>query len=132
MGVAGPLLPLFGQQCDLHAQGRAGGLKSPFVLAEVDYMIMSRSGAQAGLVLLNDLAAGVYQVAEFTATDAERIADLARRYADVKLGIADAHTMTLTQPDRYGTRRTLTLDHRHFRAVKPPQGGVFTILPADL
>jgi uncharacterized protein len=50
----------------------------------------------------------------------------------VKLGIADAHTMTLTQPDRYGTRRILTLDHRHFRAVKPPQGGVFTILPADL
>jgi uncharacterized protein len=74
----------------------------------------------------------VYQVAEFTVTDAERIADLARRYADLKLGIADAHTMTLTQPGRYGTRRILTFDHRHFRAVKPPQGGVFTILPADL
>jgi len=114
----------------LHAD--AGALiVSPFVLAEVDYMIMSRAGSAAELVLLNDLAAGVYQVAEFTALDAERIASLARQYADLKLGIADAHTMSLTRPDRYGTKRILTFDHRHFRAVKPPQGGVFTILPAD-
>jgi uncharacterized protein len=105
---------------------------SPFVLAEVDYMIMHRSGPVAELVLLNDLADGVYQVAEFTAIDAGRTADLARRYADLKLGIAGAHTMSLTHPDRYGTMRILTFDHRHFRAVKPPQGGVFTILPADL
>lgn len=105
---------------------------SPFVLAEVDDMIMKRSGAAAELVLLKDLADGVYQVAEFTQLDAERVAELSRQYADLKLGIADAHTMSLTNPDRYGTRRILTFDHRHFRAVKPPQGGVFTILPADL
>jgi uncharacterized protein len=105
---------------------------SPFVLAEVDYMIMKRAGASAELILLNDLAAGVYQVAEFTALDAERIVNLARQYADLKLGIADAHTMSLTRPDRYDTKRILTFDHRHFRSVKPPQGGVFTILPADL
>lgn len=105
---------------------------SPFVLAEVDYMILTRSGVQAEFALLNDLADGVYQVAEFTAVDAGRTAALARQYADLKLGIADAHTMSITQPDRYATTRILTFDHRHFRAVKPPQGGVFTILPADL
>jgi uncharacterized protein len=105
---------------------------SPFVLAEVDYMIMNRSGGAAELVLLEDLADGVYQVAEFTQPDAERVAELCRQNADLKLGIADAHTMCLTHPDRYDTRRVLTFDHRHFRAVKPPQGGVFTLLPADL
>jgi uncharacterized protein len=105
---------------------------SPFVLAEVDYMIMTRAGPAAELVLLSDLADEVYQVAQFTALDAERTAALARQYADLKLGLADAHTMCLTQPDRYGTKRILTYDQRHFRAVKPPQGGVFTILPADL
>jgi uncharacterized protein len=105
---------------------------SPFVLAEVDYMIMNRSGAAAGHVLLDDLADGVFQVAEFTRLDAERVAELCRQYTDLKLGIADAHTMCLTRPDRYDTRRILTFDHRHFRAVKPPQGGVFTLLPADL
>lgn len=67
-----------------------------------------------------------------TAQDAERAVFLAEQHADLKLGIADVHTMCLTGPDRYGSRRILTFDHRHFRAVKPPQGGVFTILPADL
>jgi predicted nucleic acid-binding protein len=114
-------------------EDEAGSLiVSPFVLAEVDYMIMTRSGAEAELVLLNDLSDGVYQVAAFTALDAERVVALAQQYTDLKLGIADAHTMCLTRADRYDTRRILTFDHRHFRAVKPPQGGVFTVLPADL
>ena len=104
---------------------------SPFVLAELDYMLLSRAGIQAGLTLLNDLADGVYQVAAFTARDAERVARLAEQHAALKLGIADAHTMILSAPDRYGTTRVLTFDHRHFRAAVPPQGGAFTILPAD-
>jgi predicted nucleic acid-binding protein len=66
------------------------------------------------------------------AQDARRVAELAERHADLKLGIADAHTMVLAAPERYGTTRVLTFDHKHFRAVKPPQGGVFTVLPADL
>jgi uncharacterized protein len=40
--------------------------------------------------------------------------------------------MILAAPDRYGTTRVLTFDQRHFRAVKPPHGGVFSVLPADL
>ena len=105
---------------------------SPFVLAELDYMLLSRAGVQAELTLLNDLADDVYQVAAFTAQDAVRVAKLVEQYADLRLGIADAHTMILAAPDRYGTTRVLTFDQRHFRAVKPPQGGVFSVLPADL
>ncbi len=105
---------------------------SPFVLAELDYMLLSRAGIRAELTLLEDLADGVYQVAAFTSQDAERVARLAEQYEDLRLGIPDAHTMILAAPDRYGTTRVLTFDHKHFRAVKPPQGGVFTVLPADL
>jgi uncharacterized protein len=105
---------------------------SPFVLAELDYMLLSRAGVQAELTLLNDLADDVYQVAAFTAQDAVRVARLVEQYADLKLGISDAHTMILAAPDRYGTTRVLTFDQRHFRAIKPPQGGVFSVLPADL
>ena len=105
---------------------------SPFVLAELDYMLLTRAGVRAELTLLDDLADDVYQVAAFTAKDAARVATLAGRHADLKLGIADAHTMVLAAPERYGTTRVLTFDQRHFRAVKPPQGGVFTVLPADL
>ncbi len=105
---------------------------SPFVLAELDYMLLTRAGVQAELILLNDLADSVYQVAAFTAQDAVRVAILVEQYADLKLGISDAHTMILAAPQRYGTTRVLTFDQRHFRAAKPPQGGVFTVLPADL
>lgn len=105
---------------------------SPFVLAELDYMLLSRAGVRAELTLLNDLADNVYQVAAFTAQDAVRVAMIVDQYADLKLGISDAHTMILASPERYGTTRVLTFDQRHFRAVKPPQGGVFTVLPADL
>jgi uncharacterized protein len=105
---------------------------SPFVLAELDYMLLRRAGVRAELTLLKDLADDVYQVAAFTAQDSVRVATLVEQYADLKLGICDAHTMILAAPERYGTTRVLTFDHRHFRAVKPPQGGVFTVLPADL
>ena len=105
---------------------------SPFVLAELDYILLSRAGVQAELTLLNDLADDVYQVAAFTAQDAVRVARLVDQYSDLKLGISDAHTMILAAPDRYGTTRVLTFDQRHFRAVKPPQGGVFSVLPADV
>jgi predicted nucleic acid-binding protein len=105
---------------------------SPFVLAELDYLLLSKAGVSAELTLLDDLASGVYQVAAFTSQDATRVAKLARQHSALELGIADAHTMILTAPERYGTRKILTFDQKHFRAVKPPQGGVFTLLPADL
>jgi predicted nucleic acid-binding protein len=107
-------------------------LVSPFVLAELDYLLLRRAGIQAELTLLHDLAENVYQVAGFTPEDAVRVATLVSRYSHLKLGIADAHTIILAAPQRYGTLRVLTFDHRHFRAVKPLQGGVFTVLPADL
>ena len=105
---------------------------SPFVVAELDYLLLSRAGVRAELALLGDLASDVYQVAAFTSQDAERVAGLAGQHADLKLGIADAHTMILAARDRYATTRVLTFDQKHFRAVKPLQGGVFTVLPADL
>jgi uncharacterized protein len=111
----------------------AGALAvSPFVLAELDYMLLTRAGSRAESILLKDLADDVYQVAAFTSQDAERVGQLVEQHADLRLGLADAHTMILAAPDRYGTTRVLTFDHKHFRAVKPPQGGVFTVLPADL
>ena len=60
---------------------------SPFVLAELDYMLLSRAGIQAELTLLDDLADDVYQVAAFTPQDAGRVARLAAQHADLKLGI---------------------------------------------
>lgn len=51
------------------------------------------------------------------------------RYEDLGLGLADLSVMVLAQ--RFGTRRILTFDARHFRAVRPLQGGSFLLLPDD-
>jgi uncharacterized protein len=59
-----------GQQVRETLTGDAGPLVlSPFVLAELDYLITSRLGVGAELNVLEDVAGGVYRLAEFTQDD---------------------------------------------------------------
>jgi predicted nucleic acid-binding protein len=111
-------------------RGEAGPLMlSPFVLAELDYLILSRLGVGAELNLLEDVAGGVYRLAEFTQQDVAQARSVIAKYSDFKIGLADASIAVLAA--RHMTTRVLTLDLRHFRAMEPLQGGSFTILPAD-
>lgn len=50
-------------------------------------------------------------------------------YRDLMIGLADASILVLA--GRYRTNRILTLDERHFRALRTPRGEHFTLLPAD-
>ncbi len=105
-------------------EGEAGALVvSPFVLAELDYLLLTRAGPRAEPALLDDLAEDVYQVAAFTSEDAVSVKSLVARYFDLGTGLAHAHTTALAAPGRYGTTRVLTFDERHFRAVKPLREG---------
>ncbi|HVX33161.1 MAG TPA: PIN domain-containing protein [Solirubrobacterales bacterium] len=99
------------------------------VAAEVDYLLGVRFGEAARRAYLADLAAQRYEVACLEPADYKAIADLDARYADLGLGLADCSVVVLAE--RYGTRRLLTFDERHFRAVSPLQGGSFALLPAD-
>jgi uncharacterized protein len=103
---------------------------SPFVLAELDYMVTARVGAQAARQLLQEVADGVYQLDSFGADDVIRATEILDRYPSLGLGIADASIVVLAE--RYGTRDLLTLDERHFRTVRDASGKPFRILPADL
>lgn len=102
---------------------------SPFVLAELDYLLASSVGVAAELSLLEDVAGGVYRLAEFTQRDVAQARSVMARYAGLEIGLADASIVTLAA--QHMTTRVLTLDLRHFRAMTPLQGGSFTILPAD-
>ena len=99
------------------------------VAAEVDYLLGVRFGEAARRAFLSDLAAQRYEVACLEPGDYRTVADLDARYADLGLGLADCSVMVLAE--RYGTRRLLSFDERHFRAVSPLQGGSFTLLPTD-
>ena len=102
---------------------------SPFVLAELDYLLATQVGGQAQLALVDEVARGVYRLESFSAHDVAVAGDVMRRYANLAIGLADASIVVLAQ--RHGTRDVLTLDERHFRAVRAADGRRFRLLPAD-
>jgi predicted nucleic acid-binding protein len=104
-------------------------LISPFVLAELDYMLGSRHGQERQLALLAEVTEGSYELAEFDRTDVESGADVMRQYADLQVGLADASIVVLAE--KYGSTDVLTFDHRHFRAMRGPGGRPFRLLPDD-
>ena len=102
---------------------------SPFVLAELDYLLATQVDGQAQLALVDEVARGVYRLESFSAHDVAVAGDVMRRYANLAIGLADASIVVLAQ--RHGTRDVLTLDERHFRAVRAADGRRFRLLPAD-
>jgi len=71
----------------------------------------------------------VYTLAEFDRFDVGRAATLVERYRQMDIGIADASLIVLAA--KYRTTRLLTLDERHFRAIRPLHATAFTLLPTD-
>jgi uncharacterized protein len=104
-------------------------LLSPFVLAEIDYLIQTRAGVRDELKVLADVANGVYTLAELDRFDVAQAAAVVERYRKMKIGLADASLVVLAA--KYATTRLLTFDERHFRAIRPLTSAAFTILPAD-
>ncbi|HZE05938.1 MAG TPA: PIN domain-containing protein [Solirubrobacteraceae bacterium] len=99
------------------------------VTAEIDYLLGQRFGPPARRAFLGDLCARRYESPGLDGRDHQAALDLERRYADLNLGLADLSVAVIA--GRLGTRRLLTFDERHFRAIRPLQGGTFTLLPAD-
>jgi predicted nucleic acid-binding protein len=102
---------------------------SPYVLAEIDYLLMQRFGPNTELEFLAEAAAGAFELAAFGRADLARAVTVLQNYRDVRIGLADASLVVLAE--RYGTTRVLTLDERHFRAIRPLHADAFTLLPAD-
>ena len=105
-------------------------LLSPFVLAELDYLLARRVSSKVASALLGEVAAGAYQLEPFDSADVASAITQLERYADLDLGLADASILVLAA--RHGTTDILTLDERHFRAVRDSAGRSFRLLPADL
>ena len=63
---------------------------SPFVLAELDDLIASRVGHQAQMALIDEVARGAYQLELFSSEDMSHARRIMERYADLRIGLADA------------------------------------------
>ena len=102
---------------------------SPFVLAELDYLLATRVGQSAERALLAEVGRGVYRLESFDTDDVAAAERTIGRHADLEIGLADASIVVLA--NRYGIRDLLTLDERHFRVLRGPGGRPFRLLPAD-
>lgn len=100
---------------------------SPYVVAELDYLVATRHGVEAELTVLDELVGGAWILASFDADDLAAACSVIDRYRDRQVGVADASLVVLAE--RMHTRRILTLDHRHFDVIRPPRGGRFSLLP---
>ena len=102
---------------------------SPFVLAELDYLVARKLGTEAELAMLADVAAGAYRLAPMEPGDVAAARDVVERYRDLGIGLTDASIAVLAT--KYGTEDILALDERHFRAMRVEKGRSFRLLPAD-
>jgi uncharacterized protein len=100
---------------------------SPYVIAELDYLLATRRGVGAELAALSELSGGAWELPTFDASDLREACSIVDRYQDQDIGVADASLVVLAH--RYRTDRLLTLDHRHFRVIRTKAGRPFTILP---
>lgn len=103
-------------------------LLSPFVLAELDYLLATRVGAAAQHALLEEVARGAFRLEPFAATDIHRALAVMERFRDQDIGLADASIVVLAE--RHEVLDVLTLDERHFRVLQGA-GKPFRLLPAD-
>ena len=102
---------------------------SPFVLAELDYLIASRVGHQAQMALVDEVARGAYQLELFSSEDVGDAKRIMERYADFRIGLADASVVVLA--NRHRTLELLCTDERHFRVLRGTGGKPFRLLPFD-
>jgi predicted nucleic acid-binding protein len=103
-------------------------LLSPFVLAELDYLIATRVGATARARLLEEVERGAYLLEPMSSADVARAHTIIKRYADLEISLADASIVVLAE--RHRARDVLTLDERHFRVLSANRKPL-RLLPAD-
>lgn len=100
---------------------------SPYVLAELDYLVATRHGVDAELAVLDEMTGGAWELASFDASDLGRARSIVAKYRDQAIGVADASNVVLA--DRYRTSIIVTLDRRHFEVLRPITGKRFRLLP---
>jgi len=100
---------------------------SPYVVAELHYLVATRHGVDDELAALDELASGAWDLVAFDEQQLRRARGVIATYRDQEIGVADASMVVLAE--RYGTRTIASLDRRHFDVLRSLDGGYFEVLP---
>ena len=97
------------------------------VLVELDYWIHVRLHPGILVALMDDVLSGAYLIEELRPQDYVRVRELCNRYADADVGFVDAAILAVVE--RLNEPKLATLDHRHFRILRPRHIDVLTLVP---
>ena len=73
---------------------------SPYVVAELDYLVAKYHGTPAELAVLRELVGGAWTLADFGADALRQATRLVEKYSDQSVGIADASLVVLADEHR--------------------------------
>jgi hypothetical protein len=97
------------------------------VAVQAAWLIASRVGPATEAAFIASVAAGEFTLAELTAPDWARCADLVETYADLGLGLVDASVIALAERLRITT--VASIDRRDFLVVRPTHCEAFELIP---
>lgn len=129
---SGPLIAAFNANDKHHAAATGflaavrGRLLLPTTaLTEVCWALERWPRVEAAFI--GQVIGGAFELVQLTEDDLTRTRELILQYADFPLGTVDASVVAIAE--RYSVDRVATLDHRHFRAIKPKHVPALTLLP---
>jgi hypothetical protein len=79
--------------------------------------------------ITGEVTRGAYQLETFSSEDMGHAKRIMERYADLRIGLADASVVVLA--NRHRTLDLLCTDARRFRALRGSSGKPFRLLPLD-
>ncbi|AJE85192.1 PIN domain-containing protein [Streptomyces physcomitrii] len=130
----GPIVAAFNAKDDRHTdclrvlETHPGPLLVPGpILTEVCYLLETRAGTRAEGQFLRALETEELSLVALTSQDLSRMVELVEQYEDLPLGAADASVVAVAE--RLGVHEVATIDHRHFRVIRPRHCPALTLLP---
>jgi predicted nucleic acid-binding protein len=116
------------EQCAALLRRHRGELTAPVpVIAEASWLILDRLGTAAQSAYLRLVTSGQLTPVDLTAADWQRCADLAERYASLRLDLIDASIVAVAE--RLKLTTMATLNRRDFAVVRPRHAAAFELLP---
>lgn len=97
------------------------------VVAEAGWLIDRQLGPTAEAEFYQAVANEEFVVENLNAQDWNRVVELTERYADNDLGGTDSSLIAIAE--RLNVTTIATIDHRHFRVVRPKHVNAFEIVP---
>ena len=93
----------------------------------MDYWIYKELHIGVLITLLDQITEGALVVEDLLPTDYRRVREVCDQYWDSDVGFVDAAVLAIVE--RFNEPKLATLDHRHFRMLRPRHVDSLILLP---